>query len=156
MKGLYLDEKAYKEMNSELITYEVIMHSKEKEGKEGGMFIGTSYIHPGKVGNEYFITKGHFHAKRNRTEYYWGIQGKGALILMNEQGEAKVERVFPGSLHYIDEHIAHRLVNIGDALLAVGACWPSDAGHDYDVIAEGGFPLRIVEESGNPVIKRVI
>lgn len=153
MQGLYGDQEAFAAMDPETKVYEVDMHVAEQEGKEGGLFFGTSYIHPGKVGNEYFMTKGHFHAKRDRAEYYWGIQGEGALVLMNEFGEAWVEKVFPGSLHYIPGHIAHRLVNTGDTLLAVGACWPSDAGHDYATIQESGFSARVVEEDGKPVVQ---
>jgi hypothetical protein len=37
-----------------------------------------------------------------------------------------------------------RLVNIGDSQLAVGACWPSDAGHDYASIDRAGFSVRVL------------
>jgi glucose-6-phosphate isomerase len=31
------------------------------------------------------------------------------------------------------------------------ACWPSDAGHDYEIREGRGFSGRIVEDHGKPV-----
>lgn len=147
LSGLFEDEQAYQALDPETVVYKVQMHAKE-EGKEGGLLFGTSYLYPGRVGKEYFMTKGHYHAIRNRAEYYWGIQGEGALVLMDEEGTPTVERVTAGSLHYIPGHVAHRLVNTGDGLLVAGACWPSDAGHDYGSIEKTGFSVRIKELNG--------
>jgi mannose-6-phosphate isomerase-like protein (cupin superfamily) len=100
--------------------------------------------------NEYFMTKGHYHLQSNRAEFYWGVQGKGMLILMDRERNTWAEEVCPGSLHYIGAEIAHRLANTGEKKLIVGACWPSDAGHDYDEIAVNGFSARLVEVDGKP------
>ncbi len=51
----------------------------------------------------------------------------------------------PGSLHYIPGHTAHRVVNTGDQILKFGACWPSDAGHNYETITSQGFSARVKE-----------
>lgn len=136
----------------EEVAYRVEMHADEKEGVEGGLFFGTSYIFPGNVNGEYFMTKGHFHAKRQSAEYYWGISGNGILLLMDESGKCFAEEVSKGSVHYIKGHVAHRLVNIGEEVLAVGACWPSDAGHDYETIAEEGFSCRVKKGPQGPII----
>jgi glucose-6-phosphate isomerase len=122
------------------------------ENTSAGLFFGTSTIMPGKVGNEYFMTKGHFHAKSDRAEFYWGVQGKGMLLLMDRNRNTRAEEVIPGSLHYIPGETAHRLVNTGDENLVVGACWPSDAGYDYDEIAQHGFSARLFEKDGKPVL----
>jgi len=37
---------------------------------EGGLQFGMSYLYPGTVNHEYFMTKGHFHAKLYRAEFY--------------------------------------------------------------------------------------
>ncbi|PTX64416.1 glucose-6-phosphate isomerase [Melghirimyces profundicolus] len=148
LEGVFADEEAYSSMDPETVVYEVEVLEQEQPGKEGGLLFGTSYLYPGKVGDEYFMTKGHFHEKRDRAEYYWGIRGSGLLLLMDEQGVTTAEQVFPGSLHYVPGHIAHRLVNTGSEVLAVGACWPSDAGHDYGSIADRGFTARVKESGG--------
>lgn len=122
------------------------------EGTPGGLFFGTSTIMHGKVGDEYFMTKGHFHSKSDRAEFYWGIQGKGILILMDRDRNTWAEQVYPGSLHYIGDDIAHRLANTGNENLIVGACWPSDAGYDYKEIAVNGFSARLIDVFGKPVL----
>ncbi|SES11786.1 glucose-6-phosphate isomerase family protein [Salipaludibacillus aurantiacus] len=148
MKGFYEDEEAFNKMDPETVLYEVEMHAPVKAGTEGGLFFGTSFLNPGKVGEEFFMTKGHFHEIINRAEYYWGLEGEGVLVFMDEDGNASAEKVCPGSLHFVPGKIAHRLVNTGDTKLAVGACWPADAGHQYGPIAESGFGVRIKEKNG--------
>lgn len=98
------------------------------------------------------MTRGHFHEKREAAEYYWGISGNGLLLLMDEDRSHRVEAVSPGSLHYIPGWTAHRVVNTGDEPLRFGACWPADAGHDYDTIARDGFSARIFCRDGVPVV----
>jgi glucose-6-phosphate isomerase len=150
LAGVFGDEEAIAQMDLDMPVYEVEAH--ESGGEiEGGLYFGVSRIFSGKVGDEYFMTKGHFHAIRERGEYYWGIQGTGVLLLMDEARRAWTESVAPGSLHYIPGRVAHRLINTGPSTLAVGACWPSDAGHDYEAIKREGFPLRFVEKDGKPI-----
>jgi glucose-6-phosphate isomerase len=98
------------------------------------------------------MTKGHFHSQTDRAEFYWGVKGKGMLILMDRSRKTWAEEVFPGSLHYIGGDVAHRLANTGDENLVVGACWPSDAGHDYEEIAINGFSARLMEVNGVPTL----
>jgi len=148
--GIFADEKAYSEMDPDQLAYTVQAWLPVAEGTPGGLFFGASTIYAGKVDNEYFMTKGHFHSQSDRAEFYWGVQGKGMLILMDRERKTWAEEVYPGSLHYIGGEIAHRLANTGDEKLIVGACWPSDAGHDYEEIAENGFSARLVEVDGKP------
>lgn len=144
------DEKAREGMPQEKLIYEVQAIFPVKENTGGGLFFGRTVIHPGKVGDEYFMTKGHFHNKSDRAEYYWGLEGEGMLILMDRNRNTWAERVYPGSLHYIPGHTAHRTANTSNIPLIIGACWPSDAGHDYDEIQENGFSSRLMEVGGIP------
>ena len=148
--GIFQDDIAFAEMDKEQLAYTVQAWLPVAEGTPGGLFFGASTIYPGKVGNEYFMTKGHFHSQSDRAEFYWGVQGKGMLILMDRNRNTWAEEVYPGSLHYIGGEIAHRLANTGDEKLIVGACWPSDAGHDYDEIAVNGFSARLLDVEGEP------
>jgi glucose-6-phosphate isomerase len=148
LAGIFLDQKAVSEMNPESPVYSVQSWMPVREGTPGGLFFGASTLMPGKVGNEYFMTKGHFHAQSDRAEFYWGIQGKGMLLLMDRDRNTWGEEIYPGSLHYIGSEIAHRLANTGDENMVVGACWPSDAGHNYEEIAANGFSARLLEIDG--------
>jgi glucose-6-phosphate isomerase, archaeal len=138
--------------NGDTVVYSVDSYTPVTSGLEGGLFFGVTHIQPGTVGDEYYMTKGHFHTVRNRGEYYWGISGEGILVLMAEDRTGWVERVKPGTLHYIPGHTAHRLVNTGSTVLDVGACWPADAGHEYGSIADSGFSIRIVSSNGTPAV----
>jgi glucose-6-phosphate isomerase len=100
------------------------------------------------VGDEYFMTRGHFHAKRECAEYYLTLEGEGALILMDESGRTQSEEMKRWSLHYIPGRIAHRVANTGSGNLIFSACWPSDAGHDYESIASTGFSSRMRKVAG--------
>jgi glucose-6-phosphate isomerase len=100
------------------------------------------------------MTHGHFHLKRNRTEYYGTIEGQGALILMDENRETRMELMSAGSLHFIPPNTAHRVANIGNVPLRFVACWPSDAGHDYESIRDEGFGARLLNVNGRPMLVR--
>lgn len=153
LQGMFADEAARQGMDGEQVVYEVSAQMAVPEGTPGGLFFGTSTIHPGRVGNEFFMTKGHFHNQRACAEYYWGIAGEGVLLLMDENRRCRAERVGPGTLHYIGGYLAHRLINTGAADLVVGACWGADAGHDYGSIETAGFSARVVWENGAAVLR---
>lgn len=152
LAGVFADEAARRAMDPNRLVYRVQLHLPVPEGTEGGLFFGNTTIEPGRVGDEYFMTKGHFHARRGRGEYYWCLRGQGALVLMDEGRRCRVEWMTPGSLHCIPGHTAHRVANTGDEPLTFGACWPADAGHDYDTIARDGFAARLRCVDGRPAL----
>ena len=124
VSGIFHDQNAFDELDPETVAYKVQMWNPVAEGTEGGLAFGRTIILSGKVGDEYFMTKGHFHAKSDRSEFYWGVHGVGMLILMDRNRITWAEEVYPGSLHYIGSDTAHRLANTGKEELVVGACWP--------------------------------
>ena len=152
LSSIFNDEAAFAAAPPDKIVYEVESYLPVKDGTTGGLFFGITHLHPGRVGNEYFMTKGHFHKLADRGEFYWGIEGEGMLILMDKNRKTWAEKMYPGSLHYIDGYIAHRTANTGSGIFSFGACWPSDAGHDYDIISQHGFSKILVEENGAPVL----
>jgi glucose-6-phosphate isomerase, archaeal len=152
LAGFFADEPFRVQMDQESLVYEVQTYLPVKEGTPGGLNFGTTLIHPGKVGNEYFMTRGHFHALADSAEFYWGVQGDGVLILMDENRHTRAEKMFPGSLHYIGANTAHRVANTGSTPLIFGACWPSDAGHNYEAIDQHGFSARLLEIEGVPCL----
>ena len=153
LAGIFEDQAAYGRMPAEQLAYEVYSYLPEREGTPGGLYFGITRLYPGKVGNEYFMTKGHFHRLEDRAEYYWGLEGEGMLILMDRERNTWAERMAPGSLHYIPGGVAHRVANTGSGILSFAACWPSDAGHNYEEIANEGFSARLIEENGTPKLR---
>lgn len=153
LKDIFRDEEARRKIDPETIVYRVWWWEPVAGGTEGGLFWGTTEILPGKISDEYYMTHGHRHSIRNRAEFYGTVSGNGRLLLRDENGRVWVEEMTPGSLHYIAGHVAHRTINTGNVPLRFVACWPSDAGHDYDIAGGKGFGARVVEEDGKPVLK---
>ena len=131
LTGIFENQDAYSQLPLDQLAYEVYSYLPEREGTPGGLYFGITQLYPGKVGDEYFMTKGHFHQQEDRSEYYWGLEGEGMLILMDRERNTWAERMMPGSLHYIPGGVAHRVANTGNSVLSFAACWPSDAGHNY-------------------------
>ena len=152
LEGMFIDEQARKNKDQDSIAYEVESYYPIAEGTKGGLFWGVTHIHPGLIGDEFMMTKGHFHTNKDSAEYYWGIEGEGMLILMSSNGVTWAERLSTSSLHYIPGNIAHRVANTGSTILSFGACWPSDAGHDYVSIKENGFTKRLLKINGMPAL----
>lgn len=154
LDGIFEDSRAFHTMEPNLVVYRVQAWCPMPEGTEGGLFWGTTVIEPGQVGAEFFMTHGHWHQKRNRTEYYSVVEGNGALILMDGNRKAWMELMSPGTLHLIPPNTAHRVANTGSTPLRFVACWPSDAGHDYDSIRRDGFGARLLNVGGEPKLVR--
>jgi glucose-6-phosphate isomerase, archaeal len=152
LKGSFRDETARLAMDPQQVVYRVRWWPTVPQGVEGGLFWGVTLLQPGRVGNEYFMTHGHFHANRTRAEYYAAVAGKGMLVRMDKDRKTWGEEISPGSLHYIHGEHAHRVVNTGAVPLIFWACWGSDAGYDYATIREHGFGSLVVERDGKPVL----
>jgi len=148
MKEFYHDKSAVQAIlkESNPIIYEVYAY--ETERKEGNLSFATTILYPGKIGKEFYMTKGHFHMKRDRSEVYLGLSGEGLMLIMNEEGETKVIKIEPNLVIYVPPHHAHRAVNTGEKPLIFLAIYPSDAGHDYGIIMEKGFSKIIIEDNG--------
>ncbi|MGH9528515.1 MAG: glucose-6-phosphate isomerase family protein, partial [Terriglobales bacterium] len=152
LEGIFADLEAFRGMDPKTVVYRVQAWCPISEGTEGGLYWGNTIIESGTVGSEYFMTHGHFHLKRNRTEYYATVDGEGALILMNEDRKTWMEPMSVGSVHFVPSNTAHRVANVGSIPLRMVACWPSDAGHDYDSIRKEGFGARLVRNDGKPML----
>ena len=152
LRGIFRDLTAFEAMDPNLVIYRVQWISPAEVGTEGGLLFGNTAIEPGRVGDEYFMTHGHFHEKPSRGEFYATVSGRGILLLMDRDGHCSAEQMLPGSIHYVGANLAHRTVNIGDTVLRFVACWPSDAGHDYATIAQLGFSMRVVCRNSSPAL----
>lgn len=152
MKGMYADEQAYQEMTSagDPLLYEFYdLGVPEDSGK---LAFGTSIVYPGKVGNEYFMTKGHFHTILDTAEVYYCIGGKGYMLMESLEGHCVVEEFTPGRAVYVPGRYAHRSINIGKEPLITFYVFRADAGHDYGTIENKGFRKIVVEQDGKPVV----
>jgi glucose-6-phosphate isomerase len=152
LRGLFADREAEAELLAENpILYEV-HETTQNPVAVGQLGYSTTVLRPGKVGDEYFMTKGHFHALRDRTELYYGLRGEGYVLLQTPDGDFSAQRLTPGAMVYLPPHWGHRTVNTGATDLVFLSAYPTDAGQDYATIAESGFASIVVERDGRPVI----
>lgn len=152
MRGLYANQDAETALlSSNPLIYEVFYGANVPE-VEGQLGYCTTVLRPGKVGDEYFMTKGHYHAKGDRAEVYYGLQGEGYLLLQTPEGEVNVQPMTPGVAAYVPPYWGHRTINVGKANFVFLAVFPADAGYDYKTIAEQGFASIVVERNGQPTV----
>jgi len=152
MPHMYADTEAVSQILGEegdRLIYEV--HTIDLPEEEGLVLYGTTIIHPGRVGEEFHMTKGHFHAKRKHGEVYLGLAGEGYLVLQTRDGVVRDLPMQPGTVGYVPPMWAHRTVNIGDEPLIFFAAWPGDAGHDYGAIERMGFAKLLVDRNGKAI-----
>jgi glucose-6-phosphate isomerase len=111
------------------------------------MIIGVTRMIPGKVGDEYFLTRGHIHAKANRPEMYYGESGHGLMLLESPAGEIRIVEIRARTLCYVPPYWIHRSVNVGTEDLVMTFAYPADSGQDYAIIEKaGGMRSRIVDD----------
>lgn len=152
LEGLFADSHAEDAlMIKNPLLYEVY-EATQNPAEEGQLRYSTTTIYPGKVGDEYFFTKGHYHTIGNRAELYMGLAGEGYLLLMTPEGEINVQHMTPGAMSYVPPFWAHRTINIGKENFVFFACYPADAGYDYQSIADKGFSQIVVERDGKPTL----
>ena len=152
MAGQYADDHAFQELLDEedAVLYEV--YEIKRPEIEGELLNGISIVHPGKVGDEYFMTKGHFHTVLETAEVYVCLNGHGYMVMETPEGDWAIEELTPGKVLYVLPRWAHRSVNVShDEDLITFFVYPGNSGHDYGTIEEQGFRKLVVEEDGQPV-----
>ena len=145
MEGQYLDAQAFQAMLSDdPVLYEV--YEIKRPELAGELMNGITIVHPGKVGEEYFMTKGHFHTVLDTAEVYYCLKGDGAMVMETPEGEWSVEELHPGRVLYVPPRWAHRSVNMDPREdLVMFFIYPANAGHDYGTIEQQGFRKLVLE-----------
>jgi glucose-6-phosphate isomerase, archaeal len=136
----------------EEVLYRTQTFSCAPDSTEGVVLWGNTTLMPGKVGDEFFMTRGHRHVKMTHGELCITVSGRGALLLMDADRNTRHEEMTPGSTHWIDGNLAHRTVNTGDEPLVFLCAWPADCGHDYDEIEGLGFSARMTCADGKATL----
>lgn len=153
MRGLYADRDSFEQCvaQGDPVIYSVA--SVEVAQGEGQLHYGLGILHPGRVGDEYYMTKGHLHAWRPAAEVYIGLRGSGAMLLEYEPtGESKMVPLGENQIVYVPGYTAHRTVNTGDTPLVYIGVYNALAGHDYNAIAERNFRHVIVQIDNQPTL----
>ena len=152
MRGQYQDTAAYDAMlaQGDTLLYEV--YELQRPHVAGEVLHGISIVHPGQVGDEYFMTKGHFHTVLETAEVYHCLKGRGYMVMETPEGEWAVAELRPGVVLYVLPRWAHRSVNTGAGDLVTLFAYPGHAGHDYGTIEQKGFRKLVVERGGEAIV----
>jgi glucose-6-phosphate isomerase len=151
MKDMFADTAAAEELlkDDDPLIYE--FHEMGAPGHPGDLAFGISITYPGKVGGEYFMTKGHFHTILDTAETYYTLEGEGFMLIENPEGDWSAQPLKPGEMVYVPKRYAHRTVNTGSGPLRTFFVFRGDAGHDYGTIETKGYRQLVVEKDGGPV-----
>ncbi|NIO71310.1 MAG: glucose-6-phosphate isomerase [Anaerolineae bacterium] len=152
MRGMYQDiaeTEAILERDDPLI---YAVYTSDVPEEEGQLPHCLTVLYPGRVGDEYYMTKGHFHVAMDTAEIYLGLEGEGYLLMQTKEGDSQALEMGRGTIAYISPCWAHRTVNTGKGPFVFFAVWPGHAGHDYGTIEESGFLKLVVERENQPVL----
>lgn len=152
MKDSYCDAAAAEAIlaQGDPVIYE--FYELEPPEKAGELAFGTSICYAGKVGNEYYMTKGHFHTILDTAEVYYCLSGKGAMLTESPEGDVVLHPLVPGQALYVPPRYAHRSINTGVEPLVTFFVFRADAGHDYGTIETKGYRKLLVEKDGQPTL----
>ena len=154
LRNCFLDEDAFEASlgKGDPVVYRV--QSFEPAKGDGDLHYGIGILFPGKVGDEYWLTKGHYHEWREAAELYIGLSGEGFMLLEHEKThETELLPLKANSTVYVPGYTAHRTINTGDEPLTYLGVYPARAGHDYGSLKEKGFSNRVLFSEDGPVLK---
>ena len=153
MAGMYDDEAAYAQAlaREDALIYE--FYDMGMPEHAGDIAFGTSITYPGKIGDEYYMTKGHFHTILDTGEVYYCVRGEGMMLMENPEGDWQAQPLKAGAAVYVPPRTAHRSINVSatDPLVTFFA-FRADAGHDYGTIETKGFRKLVVDRAGQSKI----
>lgn len=151
MPGMFADEdrRAAMAATDDPLVYE--FYNLGLPERDSEIAFGTSITYPGKVGDEYFMTKGHFHEVLETAEVYYCLRGNGYMLMESPEGDWEARELTPGAAVYVPARYAHRSINAsGTDPLVTFFAFRGDAGHDYGTIETNGFRKLLVEQDGRP------
>ena len=148
LKGLYSDEAALSALIEETgdpVVYEVCDFRPSDDA--GDMIFGVTRMSPGRIGKEFFLTRGHIHAKADRPEVYYGQKGSGLMQMESPAGETRIVAIGPQTICYVPPYWIHRSVNTSDEDFVMMFSYPADSGQDYSIIERsGGMRHRVIAD----------
>lgn len=147
LAGLYADETAFASAlgRGDRVVYAV--EDFRPSAATGDICFGVTHMQPGRIGAEFFMTRGHIHAVANRPETYRGELGHGVMLMESPDGQVVTLEVVPGATVYVPPFWIHRSVNVGGEPLVMTFAYPADSGQDYGIISRSnGMRVRVVAD----------
>jgi glucose-6-phosphate isomerase, archaeal len=99
LEGLYGDPRAFEaalQRDADSVVYEVTEFRPTDAG--GDLIFGVTRMEPGRIGDEFFFTRGHIHAHADRPEIYYGECGHGVMLMEAPDGETRTVEILARSI----------------------------------------------------------
>ncbi len=96
-------------------------------------------LHAGRIGDEFYHTKGHFHTDPDGSEFVVGYFGEGVLQTGTRAGAVTETQIMRGAHLVIPDSRAHRVVNRGEEAAVYLSVSSAGVGHDYDSVSACGW-----------------
>lgn len=133
------------------LLYEVYEY--EQKNLRGDIKVALTCLYPGQIGQEYYMTKGHFHDPMDFAEVYVTHTGCGLLLLQDVDGKSEIVDMVPGRVNYITGGKAHRVINTGTEPLVFMGFYSALAGHSYHIHDNSWFNTVVLAENGIAVTR---
>jgi len=128
-------------------------HEYAGSGAQGDLVVAICTLSPGKIGREFYMTRGHFHDPARFAEVYYVHRGKGLLLMQSLAGHFVWSAMEPGAILYVPPDYFHRTVNVGDEPLVFFGVYSGETDHDYaQVPAETWLAKIVVEVDGKACV----
>ena len=149
-RGYYADADALDALiaSGDLAHYRV--YEKAVPEEEGHLLFCMSVLEPGCVGEEFFMTKGHYHTVADTAETYLCERGSGFMLMKTFDGRWDAQPVEAGRLVYAPPCWVHRSIKTRDDPLISFCMYPAHVGHNYGDIQTEGFLKRVKRGAGAP------
>jgi len=152
MVGVFADEekRSAAEKNGDATVYEVFRTQPGGQSGVNALCYASTAVYPGRIGDEYFMTRGHTHANKEAPEIYLAVRGEGMMLLQTEDEQVRALALASGTILYVPGATAHRLVNTSGEVLITFGVYPLAAGMNYAPVELHGFKRIIVATPDGP------
>jgi len=152
MAGVFADEekRSAAQEHGDATVYEVFRIEPNDQPSASALCYATTVVYPGRVGDEYFMTRGHTHNNQDAPEIYLTVRGQGMMLLQTEDYQVQALAMALGTVLYIPGATSHRLVNVGEEALVTFAVYPLTAGLNYAPVELHGFKRIIMATPDGP------
>ena len=152
LKGLFAHAEAFNRLVAERgsdLAYEVHEFRPERVAPHELVF-GTSTLQAGKVGDEFFMTRGHIHTRTDRPEIYFCHAGRGVMHMEAPDGDDAADRDAAGLGRLRPRRSGFTAASMSaQSRSSRRSAIPADAGQDYDIIERSGGMRTLIVEDGD-------
>ncbi len=152
MVNYFVDEPARSEAQEAENRTVYEMHTTEPDGpgQFGTLAYTSTVVHPGTIGGEFFMTRGHAHNDPDATEIYLTVRGEGMMFLQSEDFQVQALAMAPGTVLYVPGTAMHRIVNVGEEPLVTFSVFPAAGTEHFSPATRSTFKRIVVTTPEGP------